>query len=111
MHFELRINAEPITKVSVVWKRPADLAADGLAGFQSCGDWTHGGGNYVYEWTAWRVDPESPNGMSLRNHASGEVIHCYQDGIEELAIKVLREYRRISRVSGKNETMFQENTR
>ena len=49
-------------------------------------------GWFVYEWNAWRVDPEKPS-AGILHYAAGEVVHRYWDGIEELAIKVLGEYR------------------
>jgi hypothetical protein len=83
MHFELRINDYPVTRVSVIRK-----------GFAT--DPERPDPAFVYEWNAWRVDPENPNSSAIRHYAAGELVHRYADGIEELAIKVLNEYRAVA---------------
>jgi hypothetical protein len=84
MRFEIQVNEEPITKVSVINKGLAH-APEGL---RDEGDWR------VYEWNAWRVNPNDLKG--IQHYAAGELVHRRLDGIEELAIKVLQEYRRVA---------------
>jgi hypothetical protein len=88
MSFELAVNETPITKVSVIRKG----AASAPPGYGNEEGW------FVYEWNAWRVDPERPNAFNgIRHYAAGELVHRYADGAEELAIKVLTEYREVAR--------------
>lgn len=75
MHFELKINGEEIVKVSVVRVKTED------------------DGNHIYDWTAWRPCAELP--LRLDRYAQSVVVHREDDGIEELAIKVLTMYRKV----------------
>jgi hypothetical protein len=84
MSFEIAVNETPVTKVSVIRKGMASAPPG------------HGNeeGWFVYEWNAWRVNPD---GTGIRHYAAGELVHRYADGAEELAIKVLTEYRQVAR--------------
>lgn len=79
MHFELKVNADVITRVSVIRER-------------ECPE--NGPGWFVYSWTAWRSDPD-PNSPTIYQYANAELAHYYDDGIEELALKVLSAYRHL----------------
>lgn len=96
MHFELRINDYPVTRVSVIRKGRATPPTSNQSQTASTFDINDPDAWFVYEWNAWRVDPEHPNGSSIMHYAAGELIHRYHDGIEELAIKVLGEYRQVA---------------
>lgn len=94
MHFELKVNGDEITKVSVV--RIGQCAVGGK-------------GWFVYEWDAWRPDAEEPQ-RRLHRYCHGSVSHRYDDGIEELAIKVLSDYRRHLRAREDIDDWWAENT-
>lgn len=83
MQFELQVNGYPVTCVSAIRKGMA--SAPPGAGNEE--------GWFVYEWNAWRVDPEHPNHGGIRHYAAGELVHRYADGLEALAVLILNEYR------------------
>lgn len=80
MHFELKVNGQEITKVSVVRRR-------------ECPE--NGAGWFVYDWSAWRPDKDEP--LRVCSYGTGELAHYYNDGIEELALRVLSAYKDLSK--------------
>lgn len=77
MHFDLSVNGQPITKFSV--QRQSE-------------SFENGEGWYLYDWTGWRPDPELPPSMS--RYATASLVHRDDDGIEELAAKVIAAYQK-----------------
>ena len=80
MQCELVIDRQLITKITAINKGP-------IASVDEHDDW------FVYEWNAWRIDPDNPR-VVLR-YAAGELVHRRGDEIEELALKILTQYRSI----------------
>ena len=84
MHFALMVNGQEITKFSVhnVGEDPTEDAT----------------GYFVYDFTGWRPDPVDERRIS--RYVTGQLSHRRENGIEELAIKVLSEYQRLLRAHG-----------